>query len=110
VRNNVTGSVFQVIWSDTGRRLITNVDGAVPLPGQVGDVLHSGALGAPSPYAIKDGKIVTAVGNLPYEVTVYKIGDKYFGARSNEFGYANYEVVPAPLNLNNLGQAEKSPF
>ena len=26
---------------------------------------------------------------------VYKIGDKYLGARSNEFGYANYEIIPA---------------
>jgi hypothetical protein len=23
---------------------------------------------------------------------VYKVGDKYVAARSNEFGYANYEV------------------
>jgi hypothetical protein len=110
VRNNATGSVFRAIWSETGRRLITNVDDAIPLPGQIGDVMHSGELGAPSHYAIKNGKIVTAVGNLPYEVTVYKLGDKYFAARSNEFGYANYEVVPTPLNLNTLGQAERSPF
>ena len=25
-------------------------------------------------------------------MTVYKLGDKYLAARSNEFGYANYEV------------------
>lgn len=110
IRNNVTGSVFQVIWSEAGRRLITNVDGTVPQPGQVGDVMHSGELGSPSSYAIKDGKIVTSFGNLPYEVTVFKVGDKYLGARSNEFGYANYEVVPAPVNLENLGQIQRSPF
>jgi hypothetical protein len=75
-------------------------------------VLHSGELGSPSSYSIKDGKIVTAFGNLPYEVTVYKVGDKYFGARSNEYGYANYEIVPTPVNLENLalGQAGRSPF
>ena len=28
-------------------------------------------------------------------MTVYKLGDKYLAARSNEFGYANYEVEPA---------------
>jgi len=38
------------------------------------------------------------------------MGDKYFAARSNEFGYANYEVVPTPLNLDTLGAPEKSPF
>jgi len=110
VRNNATGSVFQVIWSENGRRLITNVDGRFPAPGQVGDVMHSGEMGSPSSYAIKDGKVVTSIGNLGYELTVYKMGDKYFAARSNEFGYANYEVVPTPLNLDTLGAPEKSPF
>ena len=28
----------------------------------------------------------------PFEVTVYRLGDKFVAARSNEFGYANYEV------------------
>jgi hypothetical protein len=27
---------------------------------------------------------------------VYKLGDTYYGARSNEFGYANYEMIPTP--------------
>jgi hypothetical protein len=27
------------------------------------------------------------------------MGDKYLGARSNEFGYANYEVIPPVINL-----------
>jgi hypothetical protein len=29
-------------------------------------------------------------------VTFYKLGDTYYGARSNEFGYANYEIIPPP--------------
>ena len=28
----------------------------------------------------------------PFEITVYKLGDKYVAARSNEFGHANYDV------------------
>ena len=32
-------------------------------------------------------------------MTVYKLGDKYFGARSNEFGYANYEIIPTPEQM-----------
>jgi hypothetical protein len=110
IRNNVTGSVFRVIWSESGRRLITNVDGTVPQPGQVGDVMHSGELGSPSSYAIKDGKITTSFGNLGYEVSVYKVGDKYLGARSNEYGYANYEIIAAPADLENLGQLQRAPF
>jgi len=110
VRNNVTGGVFQIIWSSNGRRLIANVDGKIPQPGEVGDVLHGGELGSPSSYAIKNGQIVTTLGNAPYEVTVYKMGDKYLAARSNEFGFANYEVVPTPTQVGSLGQAEKPPF
>jgi hypothetical protein len=109
VRNNATGSVFQIIWSENGQRLITNLDGVTPLPSQVGDVFHGGTVGTSSYYAIKDGKITTSLGNAPYEVAVYKAGDKYFGARSNEFGYANYEIIPTPSNLNNPG-SERSPF
>ncbi len=30
---------------------------------------------------------------------MYKVGDKYVGARSNEFGYANYEIIPAVAEL-----------
>jgi len=39
----------------------------------------------------------------PIEVTANKLGDKYYGARSNEFGYANYEIIPAVEELNPLG-------
>lgn len=27
-------------------------------------------------------------------------GDKFIGARGNEFGYANYEIIPAESSLN----------
>ena len=37
-------------------------------------------------------KIITTIGETPFAVTVYKLGDKYVAARSNEFGYANYEL------------------
>jgi flagellar biosynthesis component FlhA len=32
----------------------------------------------------------------PYSIAIYKLGDNYYGARSNEFGYANYEIIPSP--------------
>lgn len=37
----------------------------------------------------------------PYRelTTVYKLGDKHYAARSNEFGYANYELIPVPAQL-----------
>jgi len=109
VRNNVTGDVFSITWTTSGQRLISNINGTIPKPSEIGDVLHGGLTGAGTAYAIKDGAIVTTLGNVPYEATVYKLGDKYFAARSNEFGYANYEVVPAPQNLDPLDQ-QKAPF
>jgi hypothetical protein len=39
----------------------------------------------------------------PIEVGVYKLGDKYYGARSNEFGYVNYEIIPEVKEINPLG-------
>ena len=65
----------------------------------MGDVLGSGKIGTPSAYTIKDGRIVTMLGNTPFQMTLYKAGGKYVAARSNEFGYANYEIVPNPNQL-----------
>jgi hypothetical protein len=92
VRNAVTGQRFQILYGSTGNRLIVSVDGKQADPSNVGFVLHSGMGGSAEAYHIRDGKIVTTIGNAPFEVAVYKAGDKYYGARSNEFGYANYEV------------------
>ena len=44
----------------------------------------------------KGGKIVTTLMNSPYEVAVYQLGNQYFGARSTEFGFANYEMDVSP--------------
>jgi Protein of unknown function (DUF3604) len=92
VRNTVTGQHFQILYGSTGNRLIVSVDGKAADPSNVGFLLHSGMAGSAEAYRIKDGKIVTTIGSAPFEVSVYKLGDKYYGARSNEFGYANYEV------------------
>ena len=94
VRNTVTGQRFEIIYGESGRRLIVGIDGQAPEPGEIGDVLHSGEMGAPAAYEIRDGQIVTAIGNSDFTVRVYKSGDKYVAARSNEFGFANYEVEP----------------
>jgi hypothetical protein len=92
LRNNVTGDRYEILYGTTGRRLIKKVNGKQPPPGQMGDVLHAGELGSPSRYEIKGGRLITTLGNTPYEATIYRIGDKYYGARSNEFGFANYEL------------------
>ena len=109
VRNTVTGGVFKVQWGNTGQMLIMNVDPRIPQPSEVGDAARDAYIGRPNDYAIKNGKIVTSFGNRSYEIAIYKTGggwtdllakgDTYVAARSNEFGYANYEIIPTPLFL-----------
>ena len=41
---------------------------------------------------IRDGHIITYIGGTPFEVSIYKLGDKYLASRSDEYSYANYEV------------------
>jgi hypothetical protein len=54
--------------------------------------INGGHFGVSAKYESKNGHIITTLDGSPFEVAVYKTGDKYVAARSNEFGYANYEV------------------
>ncbi|HVP54821.1 MAG TPA: hypothetical protein VMU45_07480, partial [Candidatus Eisenbacteria bacterium] len=58
--------------------------------------MRNGYQGNTTSYKIEGGKVITKVAQDPYSVTIYKVGDTYYGARSNEFGYANYEIIPFP--------------
>jgi len=128
LQNNVTGVKFRITYSASGiantTQQLTPIDPGyvtskfaqnqgqsrvnfagrgVVQPGEVGDPAASTNLGLTSPYYINNGKIVTEIVGTPIEVTAYKLGDKYYGARSNEFGYANYEIIPEIKELNPLG-------
>ena len=58
--------------------------------------MRDGYQGTTTPYKIEGGKLVTTISQDPFSVAIYKLGDTYYGARSNEFGYANYEIIPTP--------------
>ena len=106
-RNNVTGEQFKVNYRKNGQHTVYHVGRNVPQPSEVGDVARNGYEGASSAYSIKGGKVVTMLQETPYEVAYYKVGDTIYGARSNEFGYANYEILPKPPEfLNPLGKGE----
>ncbi len=91
VRNTVTGERFEILYGATGRRLVTAVNGKATDLREAGELMHSGDLD----YTIKNGHLATDINGSEFDVTIYKLGDKYLAARSNEFGYANYEVEPA---------------
>ena len=92
VRNMVTGQRYEILYGADGRRMITGRGGK---PGSTGDFLAVSELSGSAQsaaYEIRDGRIITMLGGTPFDVAVYKFGDKYVAARSNEFGHANYEI------------------
>jgi hypothetical protein len=54
IRNDVTNQEFEILYGNDGRRLITKIDGKQPEVGEIGAALHSGALGSPAEYEIKE--------------------------------------------------------
>jgi hypothetical protein len=76
--------------------VVFRVGANATMPSAFGNVERDGYQGTTSAYRIEGGKLVIAVAQDPYAFTFYKVGDTYYAARSNEFGYANYEIVAAP--------------
>ncbi len=96
VRNNVTGEQFSVAYTAEGQGIVWHVGTSAAIPSNIGNPIRDGYQGTTTPYKIEDGKLVTTISQDPFAITIYKLGDTYYGARSNEFGYANYEIIPSP--------------
>jgi hypothetical protein len=96
------GYVTQRFPANQGEFQVRYVGRKVALQSLTGDAVGASYEGTSRTYNIQNGKIVTALVGTPIEITVYKIGGKYLGARSNEFGYANYEIIPAVQELSPL--------
>jgi hypothetical protein len=96
------GYVTQGYPVDQGQLQVRYVGRNVALQSFTGDAAEASYLGASRTYRIAKGKIVTELVGTPIEIAVYKAGDKYLAARSDEFGYANYEVIPHVSVLNPL--------
>jgi len=106
LRNTVTNGATKVRYDATGNAVALYIGDRALLPSETGDLATHAYETVPTPYSIANGKVVTMLGNTPFEMTLYKSGDKYFAARSNEFGYANYELsVAGPADLLDLGKA-----
>jgi hypothetical protein len=101
VRNNVTGEQFSTNYTTDGDSIVFHVGPGATIPSYLGNPIRNGYQGVTTPYKIEGGKVITKVAQDPYSVTVYKLGDTYYGARSNEFGYANYEIIPFPQMVVN---------
>jgi hypothetical protein len=102
------GYVTQRFPVNQGQYQVRYVGRDVAMQSLAGDAFEASYLGTSRTYDIQGGKIVTDLVGTPIEIAVYKMGDKYYGARTNEFGYANYEIIPAVAQLNPLGAAPRS--
>jgi hypothetical protein len=92
----VTGEQFWQSFTAEGQTTLFRIGRGAPMPSGYGNVERDGYQGTTSPYKIEGGKLITFVSQDPYALTFHKLGDTYYAARSNEFGDANYEIVPAP--------------
>ncbi|HTO43765.1 MAG TPA: DUF3604 domain-containing protein, partial [Burkholderiales bacterium] len=101
MQNNVTGEQFSQNFTAEGQTIVFRVGANAVVPSSVGNVGRDGYEGITSPYKIEGGKLVIPVSQQPYSITLYKLGNTYYAARSNEFGYANYEIIPPPQIASN---------
>ena len=92
----MTGEQFWQSFTAEGQTTLFRIGTDASVPSGYGNVERDGYQGTTSPYKIEGGKLITFVSQDPYAFTFYKLGDTYYAARSNEFGYANYEIVPEP--------------
>jgi Spy/CpxP family protein refolding chaperone len=101
VSNTATGEQFSVSYTAEGQSNVWHIGRNATTPSSYGNPVRDGYQGTTTPYKIENGKVVTTISQDPFAVTVYKLGDTYYGARSNEFGYANYEMIPTPQFVQN---------
>jgi hypothetical protein len=107
LRNAVTGGIFRIVWQANGQRTFWNINPSDPQPQHFGFDAEGSYLGLTSAYSVTGGKIVEDFGNAPLTWTAYKFGDKTLLARSDEFGFANYEVIPIPGALIDLDAVKR---
>ncbi|MEO8740872.1 MAG: DUF3604 domain-containing protein [Casimicrobiaceae bacterium] len=107
LKNTVTGAIFRIVWSKDGQRVLWNVNPRDAQPQHFGFAATDSYQGLSVKYAITGGKVVESFGNAPLEWTAYKQGEKTLLARSDEFGFANYEVVPVPQGLVDLQKVKR---
>ena len=96
LKNDVTGDQWSENYTTEGKMTVFHVGKSANMPSGYGKVESDGYEGLTHSYEIKNGKVIAYLSQDPYALAFYKLGDTVYVARSNEFGYANYEIIPAP--------------
>jgi hypothetical protein len=100
LRNDVTGEKFALQYQRNGQYLVrSTTQKDIKQTSEFGDLMQTARQEQAPEYSIQNDRIVNMVGDFTFQLAVYKQGDKYIAARSSEFGYANYEIIPRVDNL-----------
>jgi hypothetical protein len=100
LRNDVTGEKFALQYERNGQYLVrSTTHKGIKQTSEFGDLMQTAQPERALGYSIEGGKILNIVGNGTFQLAVYQEGDKYIAARSGEFGYANYEIIPQANDL-----------
>ena len=82
----MTGDVLEAFYRPDGKRTLSAQAGYVSFHGSVG--------GMSNPYVVENNMLSSSLDDgSRFSSHIYKLGDKYYGARNDEAGYVNYEVV-----------------
>jgi len=106
--NLATGRGFKVRYDKNGTQLVLNIGKTTLMPSLTADVSLTGYQNMPTPYSIRNGRLVSMVYGKPIEHTIYRLGDRTYMARSNEYGHVNFEILPrSPVNFVDLMKGER---
>ncbi|WP_105101791.1 DUF3604 domain-containing protein [Microbulbifer pacificus] len=108
IKNRVTGAIFRLVWQKNGQRALWNVNPSDPMPQHFGFASADSYLGIPTSYEIKGNQVIEHFGNGPLSWTLYQSGAVTLMARSDEYGYANYEIIETPKHLVDLEKLKRS--
>jgi hypothetical protein len=85
-RNLPTGEVFEAFYRSDGKRTLLEEAGFAGF--------HGGQGGTTNPYTIEDNMLSSSFDDgAKFSSHIYQLNGKYYGAKSDEAGYVNYEVV-----------------
>ena len=108
IKNRVTGAIFRMVWQKNGQRVRWNVNPRDPAPQHTGFASDDSYWGVPTSYEIKGSQVIEHFGNGPMSWTLFQSGDTTLLARSDEFGYANYEIIKPPTHMTDLEKVKRS--
>jgi hypothetical protein len=85
IRNLLTGEEGTAFYSEDGKRTLTTEAAFI--------AVHGGGTIATNPYEIRDGRLHSSFDNgSRFSSQVFKVGNRYLAAKSDEAGYVNYEI------------------